>query len=171
MTESHSTVREGAVAGAIGAAIVALWYFVIDVATGRPLHTPNLIAQMLFGSGSSDAGEVGTIAVVTVVHFATFMFVGVALTALTHLAARYIEWRMGVLIGLVVATGFFSGLAYALGPATGETFPHWTVLGGSILGVAGMGYYLWRNHPELARSLRDVPLGDETDSVPHAPDR
>lgn len=167
MTESHSTSREGAVSGAIGAAIVALWYFVIDLLQGRPLHTPNVIAQMLFGTGRSDAGEFGTLAVVTVVHFAVYMLVGMALAAMVHLAWRSIAWRMGVLLGFVIAFAFFAGLAYALGPITGEQFPHWSVLGGSVLAVAGMGFYLWRLHPELARSFAEVGFGDDVDSVPH----
>lgn len=166
--ESHSTAREGVVAGCIGAAVVALWYFVIDVAAGRPMHTPNAIAVLLFGSGSTDAGNLGTLAIVTIVHFSTYIIVGCAVAALVHLAAKHIAWRMGVLLALVIAAGFFAGLGYALGPATGQTFPHWTVIGGGLLAVASMGLYFWRTHPALVRSFADVPLGDETDSVPHA---
>ena len=167
MNEPHSAGREGAAAGALGAAAVALWYFVIDLLRGMPLHTPNAIAQLLFGTGSSDAGEFGTLAVVTVVHFAVYMLVGVILAALAHLAIREIAWRMGVMFALVIAFGFFAGLAYMLGPLTGETFPHWTVLGGAFVAAVVMGGYLWFTHPELARSFIDVALGDETESAPH----
>lgn len=167
MNESHSAVREGATSGAIGAAGVALWYFVIDMLRGLPMHTPNLIAQMLFGTGSSDAGEFGTLAVVTVIHFAVYMGVGIVLAALAHLALRDIAWRMGVLFALVIAGGFFSGLAYMLGPITGERIPPWTILGGALVAVLSIGGYLWIIHPELARSFRDVALGDETESAPH----
>lgn len=167
MNESHSAFREGAIAGAFGAAAVALWYFVIDMLRGLPMHTPNLIAQVLFGTGRSDAGEFGTLAVVTVVHFAVYMVVGVVLAALAHLAIRDIAWRMGVLLALVISGGFFSGLAYMLGPLTGERFPHWTVLGGALVAVLTMGGYLWYTHPSLASSLSAVALGDETESAPH----
>lgn len=165
---THATVREGIVAGCIGASVVAVWYFIIDVATGRFMRTPNAIATLLFGSGTTDAGNLGTIAIVTIIHFSAFIAVGCVIVALMHLATKHIAWRMGVLLALVIATGFFAGLGYALGPATGQTFPHWTVLGGSLLAVLAMGFYLWRTHPELARSFAAVPLGDETDSVPHA---
>ena len=34
MIEQHSSAREGAAAGALAAAVVALWYFIIDMAQG-----------------------------------------------------------------------------------------------------------------------------------------
>ena len=171
MDDSHSTVREGAIAGALGAAVIAVWYFILDLLAGQLLATPNRIAQTLFGSGSSDAGNLGTIAVVTVVHFVVFMAAGVALTALVHLATRHIAWRMGVLLALVIGLGFFAGLGYAAGLSDSSPVPHWKSLGGALVAVLAMAVYLWHSHPELARSFVDVPLGDETDSVPHAPER
>ena len=79
MSHGHSAVREGAVAGAIGAAILAGWYFVVDVAHGQPFRTPLLIAQLLFGGVGSDAGSMGAIVIVTIVHFTAIMAVGVGM--------------------------------------------------------------------------------------------
>ncbi len=169
---SHSTVREGAIAGAIGAAVIAIWYFIFDVLAGQPLFTPNAIADRIFGGEASDAGGLGIIAVVTIIHGAVFMLAGMALTAMVHLASRHIEWRMGVLLAFVIGTAFFAGLGYAAGIRDGQQLiPHWKVLGGSVLGIASIVTFLWRTHPRFARSFSEVPLGDETDSVPHAPNR
>jgi hypothetical protein len=41
----HSTIREGAVTGVIGAVIVALWYLIVDTAGREPLRTPNVLAS------------------------------------------------------------------------------------------------------------------------------
>jgi hypothetical protein len=171
MIESHSTVREGAIAGVIGAAVIAFWYFVLDLLAGRPLATPNAIAERMFGVGTSDAGNVGTLAVVTVVHTVVFVVFGTALAAMVHLAARDIAWRMGVLLAFVIGLGFFSGLGFAANMGDQGPVPAWKALGGGFVAIAAMSIYLWRSHPALARSFADVPLGDETDSVPHAPDR
>ncbi|HEX6645259.1 MAG TPA: hypothetical protein VF037_11290 [Gemmatimonadales bacterium] len=172
MPESHSALREGAIAGAIGAAVIAFWYFVFDMIDGRALYTPNLIADRVFGGSASDAGGLGIIAAVTVIHFAVFMLSGTALTAMVHLASRHIEWRMGVLLAFVIGCGFFMGLGYAAGIRDGQALiPHWKVIGGAVLAIAAMVAYLWRTHPQFARSFAEVPLGDETDSVPHAPHR
>lgn len=105
MSSSHSAVREGAVAGAIGATILAGWYFVVDVAHGQPFRTPLLIAQLLFGGVGSDAGSMGAIVVVTIVHFLAIMLVGVGLVALVHIAARELEWRMALIIAMAIALG------------------------------------------------------------------
>ena len=168
---SHSVVREGFIAGIVGAAIVAVWYFVVDLAAGAPLRTPQMIGQLLLhGNGGFDrAISPGAVLVATVFHGAAFVLLGIALTALVHLASREIAWRMGVLIGLVVAAGFASGLIFAVTPATGERFSSWVVIGGSLIAVAGMAAYLWSRHPLLAASFRDVALGDETESPPHPP--
>lgn len=169
--DRHSVVREGFIAGVIGAALVALWYFVVDLAAGEPLRTPQMIGQLIMHgtAGIDRAVSPAAVLVATVVHGAGFVLVGIALTALVHLASREIAWRMGVLIGLVIAAGFASGLIFAVTPATGERFSSWVVVGGSLIAVAGMAAYLWRRHPVLAASFRDVALGDETESPPHPP--
>jgi hypothetical protein len=41
-------MREGIVAGVLGAAAVAILFFVVDVANGRPLWTPNALGTALF---------------------------------------------------------------------------------------------------------------------------
>ena len=46
--QEHSTVREGLIAGLLGAALVATWYFVFDTAAGRPFHTPNVLGKVFF---------------------------------------------------------------------------------------------------------------------------
>jgi uncharacterized membrane protein YfcA len=121
--------------------------------------------------GSSDAGDIGTLAVVTVVHTFFFIVAGTALTAMVHLAARDIAWRMGVLLAFVIGLGMFAGLGFAANVDGRAPIPTWKALGGALVAVIAMATYLWRGHPELVRSFGEVPLGDETDSVPHAPDR
>jgi hypothetical protein len=167
--QEHSTVREGLVAGLLGAAIVAAWYFVFDMAAGKPFHTPNVLGQVFF-RGDLDPGvrEIVPRVVVgyTVLHLVIFALAGIGLTLLVHLAARNLALRMGLWMGLVVAFAFFAGLTYMLTTATGERLPVWSVVGGSLLAVAAMGWYLWRRHPRLAS---DAQLGDEVKTTPHAP--
>jgi hypothetical protein len=169
---NHSTVREGAAAGAIGALIVAVWYLLLDTAGGQPLHTPNVLGKIFFlGELSLGVSRIVPEAVLgyTVMHFVTFVLVGMGLTLLVHLATRNIALRMGVWIGLVVAFGLFAGLTYMLGSASGDRLSPWAVISGSLLGVLGMGGYLWRRHPRLGRSFDEAPLGSEVRAPPHPP--
>jgi hypothetical protein len=167
--QEHSTVREGLVAGLLGATIVAAWYIVFDSVAGRPFHTPNVLGKVLFrGDFEPGVREIvpRVVAGYTVVHLVIFALAGMGLTLLVHLAARNLSLRMGLWMGLVVAFAFFTGLTYMLATATGERLPVWSVVVGSLLAVATMGWYLWRRHPRLAS---DAQLGDEVKTTPHAP--
>jgi hypothetical protein len=167
--QEHSTVREGLVAGLLGAVLVAAWYFVFDAAAGRPFHTPNVLGKVFF-RGDLDPGVrhvvPGLVAGYTALHLVLFAFAGVTLTFVVHLATRNLALRMGVWLGLVVTFCLIAGLTYMLTTATDERVPVWSVVGGSLVGVGAMGWYLWRRHPQL-RS--EKPLGDEVRASPHSP--
>ncbi len=170
--QEHSTFREGLVTGAIGAVIVAVWYFVVDAAAGQPFHTPNVLGKIFFrGDLTPGVRQVvpGVVVGYTVVHFLVFALVGIGLTFLVHLASRNIQMRMGVWLGLVLAFAWLVGHVYMLGVATGERLPLWEVIGGGVLGIAGMIAFLWPRHPALRRSFDEVPLGDESQQPPHPP--
>jgi hypothetical protein len=170
----HSTLREGVVTGIVGAIIVGVWYFIVDVAGGQPLHTPNVLGKIfLRGDLTPTAGRIVPQAVIaySVVHVVVFALVGIGLTLLVHLATRNAALRMGVWIGFVIAFGLFAGHVYMLGLASGEHFALWAVISGSVLGVLGMAGYLWRRHPQLSRTFHEAPLGSEVPPPPHPPER
>ena len=43
---------EGLVAGLIGAATIAVWFFILDLYNGRPFYTPNVLGAALSLSGA-----------------------------------------------------------------------------------------------------------------------
>jgi hypothetical protein len=167
--QEHSTVREGLIVGLLGAVLVATWYFVFDAAAGRPFHTFNVLGKVFF-RGDLEPGVrqivPKVVAGYTVLHLVTFAVVGMVLTLLVHLATRNLSLRMGLWIGLVVTFCFLAGLTFMLTTATEERVPLWSVVGGSLVGVVGMGWFLLSRHPRL-RS--EVPLGDEVTATHHSP--
>jgi hypothetical protein len=165
----HSVIREGTVAGVVGAVVAAVWLFVLDVAAGRPLQTPHAVGRVLFaGDVNPGARVISPEAVLgfTLVHLVTFLVGGIALTGLVHLVSRNPPLRMGLWIGLVVVFAYFAGLAYMLATATGGRVPFWPLAGGSLLALGAMARYLWRRHPRLGTR---APLGSEVRATPHAP--
>jgi hypothetical protein len=60
-SNKHDLLREGILAGAIGAVVVAGWFLVTDVLQGRPLSTPSVLGQVvLYGitdPGGQSAGD------------------------------------------------------------------------------------------------------------------
>lgn len=168
LAQEHSAVREGLLTGLMGAVLMAGWYFVADVASGRPFHTPNVLGKIIFrGDLAPGVRQVvpEVVAGYTAVHLVMFGVVGVLLVLLTHAAVRNLTLRMGLWIGLVLAFCFLAGVTYALAVATGERLPLWSVMGGSVFAVAVMGWYLLRRHPRLRAS--GLSLGDEVEPPPH----
>src|SRR5512139_4269274 len=56
-SEISGVYVEGLVAGLIGAATLAVWFFILDLYSGRPFYTPNVLgaALSLSGAGASSA--------------------------------------------------------------------------------------------------------------------
>lgn len=169
--QQHSTLREGLLTGLIGGLLVAGWYLTVDLGRGQPLYTPNLLGQVFVARDTMPAVHIMPEAVVeySLLHFGVFLLLGVVLAGLTHLAIRNPTLRMGVWLGLVIAFLGFLGFLFMLYSATGERFPWWPALGGSLLGIGSMGLYLWRRHPALRETFREAPLGAEVKPPPHPP--
>src|SRR3546814_858233 len=80
-------LREGLVTGLLGAATVALWFFVLDLVTERPFFTPAVLGAALFdvlGAGFGGRGFTTHVVAYTIVHVAAFAVIGVALAAVMH---------------------------------------------------------------------------------------
>ena len=57
----HSVIREGTIVGILGAVVDAFWLLVFDVATGRPLQTPNALGRVFFAGDACTTDTFGEI--------------------------------------------------------------------------------------------------------------
>lgn len=153
----HPIAAQGFATGLVGAAAVAVWFFVLDLAAGRPLRTPAALGSVLF-LGAEGPAEVqislGIVAGYTALHVAVFAAIGTVLI----LIARVME-RAPQLLLLVVLTGIvleaLVGLAMALTAEWGlGALGWWSVATGNVLAVGAMGWWIWRTHPDLRKTLR-----------------
>ena len=115
----------GTIAGLLGAAVLALWFLVLDVWRGTPLATPTFLAQALLSGGA--AGEttqsvipsLGQTFVFTIVHGIVFVTIGVTVAEflrvldLVHSKAFTIVLLFGA---LCLAFLVFGAMFAALGP-------------------------------------------------------
>ena len=158
----HDLFREGIIAGMIGAVAVAAWFFVTDLAQGRPLSTPSVLGQVLLFRLTDPVvspAQLGPTVAYTLLHIGAFMLFGIALTQLVHLAMGSPLARFGLLIMGVVFELFFFFVTLALFEGTSYLFPWWSVLGANTIALVGMGFYLIRRHPGLKRQFSREPLG------------
>lgn len=155
--EEHAVLREGLVSGLLGAAVVALWFLLLDVLFRQPLFTPSALGSLLF-HGAASPEDVRTASSVlwgyTAVHLAAFLLFGMVVSALVAQADRTPSFVFGVLLLAVVFELFFVVMVASLGTWVLETFAWWSVLGGNLLAALTMGGYLASRHP----SLRDRVL-------------
>lgn len=159
-------LREGFVAGCIGAAAVALWFLIVDTINGRPFFTPAMLGSAVFWQEYDPANvviEYSRIVGYTMIHVSAFVVVGVIAAAL----AAEVEVAPSTLFFVVVAFcvfefGFYVLVALLARPLLGA-LAWWNVAIGNAIAALGMGYYLWREHPKIGEDLRKHPLGETSE--------
>ena len=146
---------EGVVAGAIGAATIAVWFFILDLYYGRPFYTPNVLGAALSLSGTVPdpaAAPISWELVVfyTWIHALVFCAIGGLAAKLLSLAERNLNFGFGILLLFVIFEfGFIAAaMAFAEQILRALTWP--AVLVGNLLAAGAMAVYFWRHHPTLA---------------------
>jgi hypothetical protein len=160
----NQVIREGVVAGLIGAAVVALWFLVLDSVSGRPLFTPGALGSAIFfGTASVDNVTItpSTVIGYSLFHLAAFLFVGVVASALVTQAEKFPPLVFGLIIFFVVFETFIVSMTALLGAWLMQELAWWSVLVGNFLAAASMGMYLWHVHPKLRELLNDEVLWAE----------
>ncbi len=157
--------REATACGVIGAAVVAVWFLLIDFALGRPLFTPAALGSALF-LGATEAGQVtvnfATVAGYSVFHIGAFVLFGAIASAIVTVAEERPPLVLGAVLLFVVFEAMFMGfLAMGVEFLLG-VLQWWAIAIGNLLAALAMGYYLWAQHPKLREAMAADPF-DHTD--------
>ena len=141
--------REGLVSGLLGAAAVAVWFLLYDIAAGVPLRTPALLDAVLFHGLRDPSALLITlprVAEYTALHVLAFVFFGWLAAALLALADR--EPR--VLFAFIMLFCCFEVFTFAMIATLAqwllETISWWTILAGNFLAAGVMLGYFLRGH-------------------------
>ena len=156
---AHSTVREGVVAGSLGALAVALWFLLVDGIAGRALHTPALLGALVVRSPDPIAASEGPnrlmlAALYTPIHFILFALFGVVVVFLMHGAKKQPSLLMLALLLFAVFELGFTGLVAILGQTALGDLAWYQVAIGNLIAVLVMGWYVWRGHPGVRATWR-----------------
>src|SRR5579885_293954 len=152
----HSRTRiiiDGAVAGIIGAVVVALWFLLFDLARGHALETPALLAATILHSVRDPHGLHRLSAEYSVIHFAAFVIVGVVGALLLEAAETEPPFLVSVLIFFGAFEVFFIAVVLFLGPEVMAALTWWGIIVGNLLATAAMLAYFFGQHPMLAKNL------------------
>lgn len=170
MLPLRSQVLHGMVGGLAAGFAVALWFFLVDLGSGHPFHTPVLLARIILGVDSMDAVAVlaspELILGYTVLHFTVFALLGAAAAVFLHVFKLMPSVRLGAGFGLAVLSGLYYLVLLITGGNVLSVLPAIHVLGANLLGGVLLMLYLHRaTHagsdfgPEVLRHHRLVTEG------------
>ena len=148
--------REGLVAGLLGGAVVAAWFLIYDMTTGRPLRTPALLGSALF-EGLRDPSRLQihleVVLGYTVLHFVAFAAFGILAATLVSAAEREPRILIGLFILFLSYELVFLGVVSALDEALVGALLWWNIAIANLLAAVSMILYFFLGHRSLGSRL------------------
>lgn len=151
-------VREGAIAGIIGAVVIAVWFFFVDLIAGQMLFTPTTLGRgMLSILGPIPMSQSAALLVLlyTIFHVAAFVVLGLVAAMIVNLANREPSVLLGfVVLFAAIEVGFYAFVGLLQQATPLGSLAWYNVMIGNVLAAAAMGTYLLRAHPLLREQFR-----------------
>lgn len=164
-------IWQGAMAGLIGYAAVALSVGIGDVLQGRSFFfTVSLLGEWLF-YGLEDPAKVrvwpGAVFAYNGLHFVTFLMFGLLASWLAAVSERGpLYWYAALVMYLFVFVHLFAAVLLMTEPMR-EAIRMSQILIPSVLAVVLMSAYLLRVHPQLRREMNEwVDNTDADETIP-----
>jgi hypothetical protein len=152
----RSILKEGVVAGLIGAVVVAVWFLGFDVVRGKPFLTPGLLGAAVFQGVTNPAGvspTFGNVLGYTIIHGLAFVAFGVVAASLMAVSEREPALFLAFVILFASFEVFVFGVVGALGKSMLGALVWWAILIGNLLASVAMLWYFFRAHRALPRTL------------------
>jgi uncharacterized membrane protein YphA (DoxX/SURF4 family) len=153
----HPLLRDGTIAGLLGATAIAIWFLIVDVISGRAFFTPATLGRALFrilGPTPAGESEVVHIVVYTLFHYAAFIAIGILAAAMVRAAAREPSVILGfVILFVAFEIGFYALVALLQEASSLGALAWYNVMAGNLIAAAIMGTYLYRSNPALRETF------------------
>jgi hypothetical protein len=152
-----TVLREGVIAGLVGAAVVALWFLALDWIRGDPLRTPELLGNALLGQPP------GLPAVLhyTVIHGLAFVLFGVVGAVLVAAAERQPVFIFPLVILFTAFEVGFFGAVIILAKWVLDEVAGWQIFTGNLLAATAMLAYFFKGHRQLAHRMTEAFSEDD----------
>lgn len=153
MPVSARVYLDGAIAGIIGAAIVAILFLFVDAVTRLPLYTPTVLGHGLFVGAedlaSTESAEVSLklALLYTWVHWLAFIVLGLIAALLLSLTKRDLSLALSILLLFLILEFGFVGTWFILAEPVLDELSWTMVLLGNLLAATGMAIYLQLRNP------------------------
>jgi hypothetical protein len=150
-------LAEGAMAGLIGAGVVAVWFLAIDTIHGEPLRTPILLGRGLLGQTST----LSAVGLYSIAHGLAFIAFGVVVSLLVAGAERQPFFGFALVILFTAFEVAFFGAVVIAASWMLDELAGWSIFAGNVLATAAMLAYFFRRHRGLAGRLAHAWVEDE----------
>jgi len=156
MPNQRSILREGTIAGLLGAAAVAIWFLIFDTLRGRPFLTPAILGSAVFYGVKDPTGldpSLGPVLGYTILHGLAFIAFGIVAATFIAVSEREPALFIAVIILFACFETFFLGVLTAVDPAIIGFVAWWAILAGNMLAAIAMLWYFFVRHRGLPRGL------------------
>lgn len=147
-----TVLREGVIAGLIGAVVVALWFLVLDWIQGDPLRTPELLGSALL----QQPPRLPAVLHYSVVHGFAFVLFGVVGAVLIAAAERQPVFIFPLVILFTAFEVGFFGAVIILAKSVLDEVAGWEIFTGNLLAATAMLAYYFKGHRHLAHRMQDA---------------
>lgn len=154
---ARTLVEEGVLCGIIGAAVVAVFFLLVDSLQARPLWTPSILGSVLFlGLRVEEVTSVSATMVFayTGVHVLLFLLAGLGLAWMVSQVERNPQFGLFLVLLFLLFQSIVFGLEVTLVPSLVGALGAGVVAAANLLSAAAMFWYLLRRHPEALRRVR-----------------
>jgi len=158
---SRGFLREGVVAGILGATMMAVWFLLVDWAEGVPLRTPSILGSLVMTGDADIPGghpDMTAVVVYTLIHLVVFAVTGVGAAAVARKGSRRPWLLLGLGLFLVPHAAFLLAATTIFAETLSGSLRWWTTLLGVFWAGAVMLAYLWSRYPGLGRALTDTEV-------------
>jgi hypothetical protein len=131
------------IGGILAGAVVALWFFILDLAGGVPFYTPQLLATAILGHEPA-LSTARLVAVYTILHFGVFAVLGIGAVALMRVTGEAPRLLTGALFGVGALSAVHYGVLLMLGVPVLPLLPPVHVLAANMVGGIVMMLYIHR---------------------------
>jgi len=158
MAIKQKVLKDGIIAGMLGAAGVAMWFLAVDMIAEHPFFTPDFLGRALFGvlgRGIENHDQTYFVVAYSVFHVAAFAILGIVASTLITASRKAPQFTAGLALFFVVFEVGFYFLALMLSSSNVLGSFAWYQVGAANLVASGlMGGFLLRRHPEFAGNLQ-----------------
>lgn len=154
---STGVLEDGIVTGIVGAAVVALWFLILDTARGQIFLTPSLLGSVVFLAQSpEDAVSINPFIVFayTGLHGVLFLMAGVAIAWLFAFFERNPQFGIILLLLFILFESIIFAVAAAIFPNLVGALGAMAVATGNLMAAVAMFWFLMRRHPSTMARLR-----------------